>query len=497
MNEIHSSKEIHSSSPETLSQDDLTACLSTLEHLAQVPELCLTPNSPFEQVLQKVSLLTRRVKSARKQAEKQRDQNHIERADIRVARECKENGRVIENSTTSSSALIPLSHARRCYICKVNYSLLHPFYDMLCPNCAQTNLAKRIQTANLDGKVAFISGGRIKIGFQIALILLRAGARVAVSSRFPADTMKRYLQEIDHEDWLSRLTVHSADFRYLPTVEMMCESILEHYSHLDILINNAAQTVRRPPEYYRHLLTKEKTYRKSLPSSALQRIASNSNPIEPQQQVLQNTKSTASLNERVHISTLLSQTEWLSDDGKHSTDEFPSEQYDSDGQQIDRRVGNSWVADLHEVQLPELLEVHAVNSLVPFLLIQRFLPRMDIAEKPAFIINVSAMEGHFTTGRKTGFHPHTNMAKASMNMITRTCGERFAKRGIYMNSVDTGWVTNEYPFDKVKNMQDKGFQPPLDEIDGAARVLDPIFVGINSGKLEFGKFFKDYQIAPW
>ena len=159
---------------------------------------------------------------------------------------------------------------------------------------------------------------------------------------------------------------------------------------------------------------------------------------------------------------------------------------------------NSWTMPLADVSPGELLEVHAVNSLVPFLMIQKCEPLLEACPRPdRYIINVSAMEGQLNTHHKSHRHPHTNMAKAGMNMVTRTCGEEFASRGIFINSVDTGWITNEFPLPRTDQMKQEGFEPPLDEIDGAARVLDPVFLGIGKGDHLYGKFLKDYREAAW
>src|SRR5262249_53439707 len=109
------------------------------------------------------------------------------------------------------------------------------------------------------------------------------------------------------------------------------------------------------------------------------------------------------------------------------------------------RPTNSWALDLGGVSPLELLEVHAVNCLAPFLLLRRLEPLLFAGpDRPRHVVNVSAMEGQLSA-EKTGRHPHTNMAKAALNMITRTCAKPCAERGVYINSVDTGWVTNEAP----------------------------------------------------
>ena len=113
-------------------------------------------------------------------------------------------------------------------------------------------------------------------------------------------------------------------------------------------------------------------------------------------------------------------------------------------------------------------------------------------------MNVTAVEGKFYRFKKSDRHPHTNMAKAALNMLTHTSAGDFAKYGIFMNAVDTGWVTDEDPIALSQFKQDvHDFQPPLDIVDGAARVCDPFLDGIITGKHWVGKFLKDYFPIDW
>jgi NAD(P)-dependent dehydrogenase (short-subunit alcohol dehydrogenase family) len=155
--------------------------------------------------------------------------------------------------------------------------------------------------------------------------------------------------------------------------------------------------------------------------------------------------------------------------------------------------------ELAEVPTIEMIEVQLVNSIAPFVLTAQLKPLMlRTTSRDKHVVNVSAMEGQFYRTFKTTRHPHTNMAKASLNMMTRTSAPEFARDGIHMNSVDTGWVTDEDPFAKsVVKEEEQRFAPPLDSIDGAARVMDPIFSGFNSGVHCWGQFLKDYQPTRW
>ena len=177
--------------------------------------------------------------------------------------------------------------------------------------------------------------------------------------------------------------------------------------------------------------------------------------------------------------------------GNYAPDVFPVNKFDEDGQQVDLRSKNSWVSRIGDVSLEEMCEVQAINNIAPFILTKQVLPLMykKPLERSAYVINVSAMEGQFNRF-KTSFHPHTNCAKAALNMFTRTCAGEFANQGVWLNSVDTGWVTVETP---VKKEGLLAFHPPLDEVDGAARVLDPIF----TASVKFGQFLKDFEPVAW
>ena len=483
--------------------DDWKTCLDVLRRLQQTPGACSAPGSPAGEVAVEAARLMRSLKAYEKAERKQRDREVIESAGIRERRERRNlaaqtarpalpaAGEVLPPETVSPPAVV--SAPRKCYICKEPYRELHHFYDLLCRDCGDFNFARRTQSADLTGQTALVTGGRIKIGFQIALKLLRAGARVLITSRFPSDAALRFSREPDFPDWADRLRIYSADFRCLPLVEHLARQIASGVDRLDILINNAAQTVRRPPAFYRHLVEAEAKIRAELPRPALSLVE----PPLSREMLPTRQFQPPEVLEGSPPAALMTQWPVLPGDVFASPEEFPPGTLDADGQQIDRRPVNSWVERLADVSLGELIEVHAVNCLAPYILIGCLEPLLEAP--PAgdrFIINVSAMEGKFHA-KKTGFHPHTNMAKAAMNMITRTASARYARRRIYMNSVDTGWITNEFPFQKTRRMAEDGFQPPLDEIDGAARVLDPIFTGRNTGQPIYGKFFKDYREVSW
>jgi NAD(P)-dependent dehydrogenase (short-subunit alcohol dehydrogenase family) len=373
-----------------------------------------------------------------------------------VARECED--------------ALTLRRAVNCYVCKAPYTVLDAFYHLLCPACAAVNHAWRVRQTDLTGRRALITGGRIKIGHQLALKFLRDGAEVLVTTRFPHDALRRFSAEPDFGEWRERLRVAELDLLNLPAVERFAEYLRSTEPHVDLLINNAAQTLRRPPEYYEALRAAEAQLALA-PGARELLLAPEGGAHAPVVNGAIGSGNGGSVGEPYAL-------------------EF-------DGEPVDFRARNSWVLQACEIETAELLETHLVGAFAPFILNTRLRPlleRSPFAER--FIVNVSAMEGQFARPSKTERHPHTNMAKAALNMLTRTSAADFACGGIYMNSVDTGWVTNENPGAIKREQRAAGFVPPLDVIDGAARIYAPIVEGVE-GKPVWGKFLKDYAEYAW
>ncbi|EGG15196.1 hypothetical protein DFA_10026 [Cavenderia fasciculata] len=395
----------------------------------------------------------------------------------------------------------------QCHMCRKKYGEIHFFYELLCWKCANFNYGYRMVTADMKDRIMLVTGARVKIGYIACLKLLRAGATVLATSRFSKDTVIRYSMEKDFNDWKDRLHVYSLDLRDLRATEAFCQFLKSNYPYLSGIINNAAQTISRPSLFYKIPIELElepinhlpKDIQSILDGNVKKELLFKNQGINTNYYNLNNNNNIGFRNQLQLTSDQIDNTTMVN---VKNDDLIVFEEMDGDAQPEDKRSVNSWIQKLDQVPTIDMLEAHAVSSFSPFILNSLLAPMLKKGVqklKSAHIINVSAMEGKFTRFYKSSNHPHTNMAKASMNMMTRTAALGYANSGIYLNSVDTGWITNENPYDiKIKQFTNGvEFQPPLDEIDGAARVLAPIFDGINNNNHEFGLFFKDYKPTSW
>lgn len=419
-------------------EDEIQRCLATLE-----ASRALSPDDARFLALEQAAAhlrkhAKRKRRLARKRASAARDRARREATGLAAARGI-DAGLDVHGPA--------LDRERCCYVCKRRYRQVHAFYHLLCEDCGDASQARREPHLDLRGRRALVTGGRVKIGYAVALGLLRSGAQVTITTRFPADAARRYQAEPDAAEWRERLSIEGLDFRRLADVITMIEA-RRAGPPLEILVNNAAQTVWQPPEAYRELTAAEQ-----LPCP-------------------------------------LPVTRWTGgDDSLHALTRVPSA--------LDLQRVNSWVMELEEVPPVEMVEAQVVNNVVPFLLCSRLQPRM-IASPFAdrYIVNVAALEGQFNRPHKLSRHPHTNMAKAALNMLTRTSAEAYARQGIYMVSVDPGWMSHEGPERIQRRAREAGFHPPLDATDAAARILDPIARGL-AGAPVYGVLLKDFREVPW
>ncbi len=392
-----------------------------------------------------------------------------------------------------------LLRSRGCYICKQQYTLVDAFYHQLCPDCARLSHAKRDARTDLTGKRALLTGGRAKIGMHIALRLLRDGAHTTITTRFPRDAVRRFASLEDSAEWLDRLKVVGIDLRDPAQVVALAEDVAAA-GPLDILINNAAQTVRRSPGAYAPLVEAE--------SSPLPELSPHGGPM-PELVTFGHTNDAHPLALAASVAShpILASAASTADEltaqamaaGSSSLERLAAgTAIDAGGLLPDEEHVNSWTQHVDQVEPLEMLEVQLANMTAPFLLVSKLRPAMAASgAHRKYIVNVSAMEGVFGRGYKGPGHPHTNMAKAALNMLTRTSArEMFESDRILMTAVDTGWITDERPhFTKVR-LAEEGFHAPLDLVDGAARVYDPIVRG-EAGEDLFGIFLKDYDKGAW
>jgi NAD(P)-dependent dehydrogenase (short-subunit alcohol dehydrogenase family) len=371
-----------------------------------------------------------------------------------------------EKENPDEQQFTELNLPKNCYCCNQSYKLAHSFYTRLCPDCAEENYAKRFQNLDLKGRNVILTGGRVKVGFATALRLLRNNANVVLTTRFPALALEQLMQESDFENWKENLIVYGLDLRNLNAITDFISFYKSKFQSLDILINNAAQTIKYTDEYYQPLIKKEE--------NLLISFQANSNLIANQTAVTKEVKAL-----------------------EYSSGEKTEVQLTRFGQPVDNREKTSWNSTLEEISMYELVEVNLINQIAPYFLIKELKPLFLNSEfEERFIVNVTSSEGIFSYTNKTVFHPHTNMTKAALNMMTLTSAREFAVDSIFMTSVDVGWISTGAKESLRKKQFEEGYIPPLDSVDGASRIFDPIVQGIN-GKSIFGVLLKNYKVSQW
>ncbi len=411
-------------------------------------------------------------------------------------------------SATAGASAGTLQRARPCYQCKQRYTRVDAFYHQLCPDCAAQNRSRRDARTDLHGRRALLTGGRAKIGMYIALRLLRDGAHTTITTRFPHDAVRRFTAMDDSADWIDRLTVVGIDLRDPTQVTALADDVAAA-GPLDVLINNACQTVRRSPGAYAPLLAGESAPLPTgipLPELVTFDRVSEAHPASiagalAAAPVAAHDGESPEHARAAHTAAAMTALA-LKVGGASITAHRDGTAVDAGGLLPDTARVNSWTQTLDEVDPLELLEVQLCNSVAPFLLVSRLRPALAAGARRAssgraHVVNVSAMEGQFARQYKGAGHPHTNMAKAALNMMTRTsAGEMWETDRIQMNAVDTGWITDERPHETKLRLADEGFHAPLDLVDGAARVYDPVVQG-EAGVDLVGHFLKDFTPSPW
>lgn len=451
-------------SNENFSQNEWESCLKVLNALKDEP--FLNPdNKTFS------GLITKIHKNAKKQ-NRQESYSEMKNHDLEVNSESVLMKKALAgvsdfyDDEKNDTQLTKLQIPKNCYCCNQSYQYAHSFYTRLCPKCADENYEKRFLSTDLSGRNAILTGGRVKVGFAAALKLLRNGANLVLTTRFPALALETLQQEADYEDWKDRLWVYGLDLRNLKAIQEFIDFYKSNFETLDILINNAAQTIKYPDEYYLPIIKREnemlvefKNDKKLIPN-------------------------------KTEISTEIGKLEYAQNEETNvALTRF--------GQPVDNRDKTSWNSTLEEVSMYELVEVNLINHIAPYFLIKELKPLMkDSSFKEIFIINVTSSEGIFSYDNKTMFHPHTNMTKAALNMMTLTSAKEFEKDQIYMTAVDVGWISTGAKESLRKKQFEQGYIPPLDSVDGAARILHPIVEGIN-GNCFSGVLLKNYKVNNW
>lgn len=451
----------------SVTPDEWAAALRVLR-LAADADAPLPDRAELERLIQPVARAARRRRrsappdaneTARRQEQSRRDLAVSAAKDRKLRRGTAMQQLHLHGETAEGTGGTLAGKAASCHICGLPYREIDPHYHRLCPPCAQENRTRRAEHVDLSGRIALVTGGRIKIGFATALRLLRQGARVLVTTRFPHDAAHRFAREDDFAQWRDRLEIHGLDFLDPRTVLTFSSKLDASLPHLDILINNAAQTVKRPDTFYAPALAMQHA---ALPPGAASCLHTG-DPLP-------------SLSPSIPILTIA---------------------LDRHGQPRDDRPANSWSLRLHDVPPGELLEVLLVNAAAPALLATALKPLLLRSPHPArFIVNATGMDGRFDAPGKSPRHPHVNMSKAALNMLTRTAAADYARDRIYMNSVDTGWISDESPVSAAGSRAARGWTPPLDEADAAARLCAPIADGMR-GDLHRGHLFRHYRSSAW
>ncbi len=457
------------------SQDELAQCLATLEALHRIETSKLASIPTVGTILSAGYALARRAGSALRDRDWKRprradepplddaprDETEPETTKKRRPFSDPDAARAMtSDELRMSERARPADRTLRCYLCDEEYRGDPSDSSRQCASCAALSASKRARATDLRGRVALVTGARIRIGYAVSLSLLRAGAHVHGTTRFTAAAIERFAREPDYHQWSERLELHALDLCDLPSTERFAERMARTLPALDILVNNAARTIDHPPSWLDAMRALDAGAKARLPASLA--------------------AATPSLDDRAAATTAPAMV-------------------DEEGQPLDERARNAWRARIGEVSLRELLAVHAVNALAPFVLIDRLRALMTPGDaRPRFVVNVTSPEGRFYRRYKGPWHPHTNMAKAALDMLTRTCGEELAQAGLYVTSVDPGWVSDLHTHASRAAIVDReDWAPPVSLTDAAARVLDPVYSALDGEAPLWGVALRNFSPCPW
>ena len=445
-------------------EEEWNACLKVLHALKEDP----FQNPDNEQLKTLIASIQKKAKKElRKDSYQQKTEQDTDalRATTIIQNTEKKISLLAHDNMETDKNFTVLNIPRSCYACNSPYNQLHFFYHKLCPACADFHYNYRNKKHDFENYTVVLTGGRIKIGYATALQFLRAGAKLILTTRFPALALEQLSKETDFDTWKDKLIIYGLDLRNLKAVHNFITFCNETLDSIDVLINNAAQTIKYPSKYYQPLIAKEQQL---LLSNSTKQLHANQTSVTTQQYTL--------LNPVLESEIALNRF----------------------GQPVDERDKNSWNSTLEEIGLEELLEVNLINHISPYQLIAGLKPLMQKSKhEKRFIINVTSSEGQFSYPNKTLFHPHTNMTKAALNMLTRTSAQDFIKDNIFMNAVDVGWISTGANESKRKRLFENLQIPPLDAVDGAMRIVHPIEEIRNGNEHWFGVLLKNFKPANW
>ena len=232
------------SASDVLSESDVEACVRVLRaiqadrsHLTRLGrelrrELLTLAGLVAKPERHDLVRMAKAFRRAERQAAQAEDRKLIEQAVLRVQRQSLVYA-PLRLEPPPAEPRAELNRELACYVCKQPFTKMHRYYDSLCEPCGDFNYAKREQSADLAGHYALVTGARVKIGYQAALKLLRAGAHVAVTTRFPVDAASRYGKEPDFAVFRERLRIFGLDLRHTPSVELFTRFLSERLPRLD------------------------------------------------------------------------------------------------------------------------------------------------------------------------------------------------------------------------------------------------------------------------